>query len=114
MLNKTDLLSAQKLRVEKVNVRELGGDIYIRVMTGQELDKYYEETISLVDGQVVATQENKMAKLLVKCICDESGNRLFADNEIAQLGNVSSTVLVPLYEAAMRLNNMSGDASKNL
>lgn len=114
MLDKNSLMAAQKLRVEKVAVQELDGNICIRVMTGRELDKYYEETISLIDGQVVPVQENKMAKLLVKCICDENGNRLFSDDETDKLGSISSLVLVPLYDAAMRLNNMTGDASKNL
>lgn len=54
-------------------------------------------------------------ELLVLCIVDDQGTRLFADNEVALLGSMDSKIISKLYEAARKLTGMDddGEVAKN-
>jgi hypothetical protein len=109
LLDKAALLAAaaQKLPIEKVDVPELGGHVFIRGMSGTERDGW--ET-SLVTGrgknQRINT-ENVRAKLLVRVLCDEHGTRLFDNGDAVALGGLRVDVLTSLYEVAQRLSGVS-------
>jgi len=57
------------------------------------------------------------AKLVAKCLCDEKGERLFAETDIPQLGEKSAAVLDRLFSECMKLNRFSkedvDDLAKN-
>jgi hypothetical protein len=113
MLNKSDILSPRKPAMESIDVPDWGGKVNIRVMSGADLDQYYSESYTLVDGEVKANQVNCTARLLVKCICDEDGKRLLEDADAEALGQQGAAILEQLKEVAKRLNKMGGDVEKN-
>lgn len=51
-------------------------------------------------------------ELLVVCMVDDAGVRLFADNETALLGGMDSKVIGKLYDAARKLTGMDSDSDE--
>ena len=107
-LSKSQIISANDLKhAEHDMTREWGGTVYIRTLTGSERDQFEE-----------AYSEQKMknfrARFLVLAICDEKGERLFEDNEIAMLGKKSSTSINKAFEAAWKHNAFTNEAVESL
>jgi hypothetical protein len=97
------ILAANDVRVEKMPVPEWGLDVYVRTISGTEREEF-EESYS----------EKKMkafrVRFLVLTLCDESGERLFADKDVAALGSKSSVVINRLFEKAWGINALSSVA----
>lgn len=100
-VTRESFLAKRPPKVEMVQVPDYG-DVYIRVMSGTERD-HYEWQVWRGEN---ASEANIRAKLLVKCICDEKGERLFRDEDVSKLGEVEAPVLVKLNIDALRINKM--------
>lgn len=99
-LTAEQILAADDLGLVKVNVPEWGGDVFIRVMTVGELDAYQQEWAANKQTGV----DNFRAKFLARCLCDESGTRLFSDDEILKLASKSAKVVSRLFDKAAQHN----------
>lgn len=105
-LDKTTILNAVDSKLEKVDVPEWGGEVYLRTLTGTERDRF--EASCLVGGKFGPQgMQNIRARLMVLCICDAEGKRLFDDKDAIELGAKSAAVLDRLFAAAQRLNGLS-------
>jgi hypothetical protein len=102
-LDRKSILAADDVRKEKTAVPEWGGDVFLRVLTGTDRDRF-EESYS----------EQKMKafriRFLLLALCDEAGQRLFADDEGDVLGKKSSVVINRLFEAGWKLNAFTQEA----
>jgi len=102
-LDRKSILAADDVRKEKIAVPEWGGDVFLRVLTGTDRDRF-EETYS----------EQKMKafriRFLLLALCDEAGKRLFGDDESEILGDKSSVVINRLFEAGWKLNAFTQEA----
>lgn len=109
LLDKAALLKAasQSLPIEKVDVPELGGFVYVRGMSGTERDGWETSLIVRKGKNQSINTENVRAKLLVRVLCDESGTRLFDNGDAVALGGLRVDVLTSLYEVAQRLSGVS-------
>ena len=96
-LSKAAILSARDTRVEKFEVKEWGGDVFIRTLSGTERDAFEE---SFLEDRKRPIRE----RFLVLTLCDEGGNRLFTDEEIAELGKKNSTILNRIFDKAWAIN----------
>lgn len=92
--------------IEKVAVPEWGGDVYVKVMTGAERDRW-----ELTQSQILKDPVNLniRASLCAVTLCDEKGNRLFSDFQIDELGNKSAIVLDRIFDVARKLNKLTND-----
>lgn len=99
-LTAEQILAADDLGLVKVNVKEWGGDVFIRVMTVGELDGYQQEWAANKQTGV----DNFRSKFLARCLCDEQGNRLFSDEQIAKLAGKSAKVVSKLFDKAAAHN----------
>ncbi|MEH0442441.1 MULTISPECIES: hypothetical protein [unclassified Streptomyces] len=113
-LTSSQILEADDTQVKPVDVPEWGGEVLVRGLTGIERDAY-EAGIQQIrpkpDGsrEVVFNRDNARAKLLVKCLVDDSGTRLFKDTDAPALGKKAGAVIDRLYDVAAELSGM-GDA----
>lgn len=96
-LNKQTILSMNKPRMRLVNVPQWGGDVYLRSMTGEQRDRFEEASRG---GKV---SEIKLT-ILAYSLCDEHGNRLFADAELDLLNQLDGGTLAELAVQAGELN----------
>lgn len=105
VLNRESILAADDVRRELVEVPEWGGSVYV-------------STISAAAGLTIindADEENGrvvmgVGLLLARAIVDEEGNRIFTPEDIPALMEKSRRAIDRVTEAALRLNNFSGQA----
>ena len=91
------------------------GTVRIRGLTAAERDAY-EQTLVEVgpDGRatVKAAQRNVRASLVVRCLVDDAGERMFADEDTEALGEIDGSVIDKLWDVARRLSGMSTEAEE--
>ncbi|MGA1619447.1 MAG: hypothetical protein ACO37F_13185 [Pirellulales bacterium] len=86
-----------------LKVTVAGLDVYIRCISIRERD-VWEQTAAHVRDRTV---DHLRSTYLAFVLCDESGQRLYGDDEIAEVGKLSSAVLGPLFDKALAYNRMS-------
>lgn len=111
-LSKADILGADDIRVELVEVPEWGGTVGVRVMSGADRDAYeiaiYETRKAGKDNQ------NVRAQLVAMTAVDESGARLFGVADIRALGAKSAAALDRVFAVAQRINRLRAEDMKEL
>lgn len=111
LLRKSDILGASDLPTREVAVPEWGGEVLVRGLTGQQRDAF-EMKMASAQKAGNAHDVDFRASLVVRCIVDESGERLFTDKEVAQLGRKSGSALDRVFDVVRELSGMSKAASK--
>lgn len=116
MLSRDAILAADDLEKELVAVPEWGGDVWVRCMTGTERDEWEASVVQMDNkGQnPKADLRNIRAKLVVRCVIDEAGVRLFGEDDTVALGAKSAAALDRLYAVAARLSKISKEDEKEL
>jgi hypothetical protein len=109
LLDRKAILGASDLVIEKVEVPEWGGYVYVRSLSGMERDAFEGSLVSK-DGKNTVKFDNIRAKLVCKTACDETGKRLFTDADVAELTRKSASALQRLFETAQRLSGISDTA----
>lgn len=103
-------LTALKSRVEKV---EVGGDyVFIRSMSVAERDTWEQLLLKSREGGKVS--DKFRASLLVRCICDENGKRLFEDSDIDCVANLPADDGDRLYDVGARLAGITKEAVEEI
>lgn len=110
------ILALQDLQTQRVDVPEWGQSLTVRTLTAAELDDYEASIIVGGDGDSRAKPSlaNVRAKLVVRCVVDDGGNRVFADGDAAELGKKSSKAIDRLYAVAAKLNGRTPGDVKEL
>jgi len=114
MVSKKDILDCQDIVTETVFVKEWGGEVRIKTLTGTEKDAWES---SLVDDKKRDTKSalaNIRAKLCSYSLVDEAGNRMFGDTEVARLGEKSSKALDRIFDKARKLSGIGKDDVEEL
>ncbi|OII61214.1 hypothetical protein BJP40_06720 [Streptomyces sp. CC53] len=110
LLSKEELLKNGKtLPTKVIEVPEWGGEVTIRCLTGAERDRY-EASLARLDrktGAMVPNLVNSRARLVAMSIVDETGKRMFSDDDILELGGTSSIALTRVWVAACQLSGIS-------
>lgn len=100
------ILETQDKRVTKVHVPEWGIDVYLMPMSVGDRDAWENEWL---ERQNKGGVSNFRSKFLVKCLCDESGRKLFTDADVEKLAAKSSSVVCRLFELARKENALTQD-----
>jgi len=104
MLSKEGLLAAQ---LEKEKVEILGNFVWVRGMTGTERDQWEQSVLYHQKKSKTESYDQFRASLVARTVCDESGNRLFTDDEIAKVGALPCAIVDKLYSVGARLSAVS-------
>jgi hypothetical protein len=111
-LSRDQIKSVEDLKatLERVEVPEWGGDVYVGAMTGAERDAFERHIAT-------AKFENSRAFVAVLCCRDEDGKGLFQPDDIKWLGEKSAEALDRVVIVAARINKLFSkdilDAVKN-
>ncbi len=94
---------------EVVPVPEFGPgiELILQGMSGTERDAWEKSLVIGRGKRRDVNTENVRAKLVVRCLVDEHGSRIFSDGEAIVIGTWRVDVLNRLYEIAQRLNGVS-------
>ncbi|OYD65956.1 UNVERIFIED_ORG: hypothetical protein BDU10_8607 [Burkholderia sp. CF145] len=115
ILTKSDILAADDLKTETVDVPEWGGAVIVRMMTGTQRDAYEASLMKRDgDGKYRVDTVNMRTKLLVHTVVDEAGRSLFdGDADVLELAGKSSAAIERLFTVAQRLNGLAADSVEN-
>lgn len=107
-LTAEDIEAFDDRKVVKVKVPEWGGrTVYLKTMTGRERDSWEMGCIDPDTGRLNTKRSDFRAALVVRCLCDQSGKRLFTDSQSEVLGRKNAKAIDRLFETAQSLNKIS-------
>ena len=111
MLGKDDILGKVNLKTEDVDVPEWGGSVRVRELSAEERDSYENELLVVrQEGRkttVTPNLRNAKAKIVVRAVIDEEGNRLFEDKDVDRLGKLSAQAIDRVAEVVSRLSGLT-------
>lgn len=111
------ILQADDLKRKTVNVPEWGGDVVVRELTGTERDSYEAQQTVRKGDRVEPNPIGFRARLVVRALVDENGNRLFKDTDAPKLSEKNGAVLDRLWDEIALLSGLVAtaveDAEKN-
>ena len=103
------ILDAKDSKTEKIEVPEWGVTVNVTTMSGVDRDSFEGEMHALKGGL-----DNLRSRLVVRCLCDDEGKRIFDDSDAVELGKKSGVVLCRLFDIARKLNPLSEDDVEKL
>jgi hypothetical protein len=117
LLTKAQILEAQDLQVEDVEVPEWGGTVRVQGMSGAERNRLEQSWAGMSkNGGELSEQAwgNIYARLTAICAVDEQGERLFTSKDVEALGQKSALALQRVALAAMRVSGLSQEAVEDI
>lgn len=117
LLTKDQILAAgNRKRTIDVPVKEWGGTVRLQELSASDRDMWESEQITLdPDGTNARfNPKHSRARLVVRCIVDDTGRRMFSDDEVASIGSLSAASIQKLFNAARKLNAISAEDIKEL
>ncbi len=111
VMKKEDILQHTALKRELVDVPEWEGQVWVQELPASARDDYEQSltrTIGSGRNATIKTNfKNHKAKFCAQCIVDETGERIFGDADIEQLGKLGSAAINRVFEVGQRLSGMS-------
>lgn len=105
-------LLALKIPTATVKVAGIDGLVSLRGLSASDRDLWEQEVFSQRD--IKKGVKNIRASLVVRCLTDEAGVRLFTDAEIAEVGAMPANVIDKLYEHCQRLSGLGAKDAEEL
>jgi hypothetical protein len=116
LLGRDDILRADDLRTEEVDVPEWGGAVRVKALTGAERDRY-EASIAgdRSKGKDKGLRlENARARMVALCVVDAAGKAIFEPADVPHLGRKSAAALDRVFDVALRLAGMRDEDVEEL
>ena len=114
-LTRDQIFAIDDIKIEKVNIPEWGGEVWVKGFTGAERDAFEISIMEFREGKKPKlVLENMRAKLCAMTVCDEKGNRIFKDEDIPALGKKSAKALSLIFDKAQELNGLSDEDVEKL
>jgi len=115
-LTKEQILDADDLVTEIVEVPEWGGSVIVRGMTGAERDNF-EASVITTNGRSGGrmNMQNVRAKLVSLTVVNEDGKRLFTGPaDVKKLGKKSAQALNRVFNVAQDLSGITSEDVEEL
>lgn len=117
-LTAADILAADDLQAERVEVPEWGGHIYIRPMNGNERDAFEVGVVAdreraKATGEEMDFMTGLRARTVALHACDEQGDLLFTLEQVEALGQKNAAALDRVFEKCRRMSGITdGDVEE--
>lgn len=113
-LNRDDILGVKDIEIEKVDVPEWHGSVFVKGMSGTERDRFEASIVEQRGKNAKVSMLNIRAKLAAESICDEDGEKLFSVEDVVDLGKKSASALQRIFDVAQRLSGITDDDVEEL
>jgi hypothetical protein len=108
VLTREDILGGDDRPMERVNIPEWAGAVFVRGMTSADRDSFEAETLEDRGHAGIAVKYQDMrAKLAVRCLVDAKGDRIFTNEEYAVLSTRAAAALDRIFAVAMRASKIT-------
>lgn len=118
LLTREQILEAQDIKTETVEVPEWGGDVKVKAMTGTERDAFEGSLLKGKGKNTTVNMQNVRAKLVAHSVVNGNNERLFTDQDVVRLGQKSAAALDRVFSVAQRLSGITDqdveELAKNL
>ncbi|MFQ5625041.1 MAG: hypothetical protein ACE5FM_00095 [Methyloligellaceae bacterium] len=111
MVTKSSILESAILDAEPIVVPEWGGEVLVKALSAAEFDSFLSD-VRDTKGEI--TQKGLVVKLLLLCLCDDSGNALFVAEDEPALARQPMKRLMPVFELAQRQNGINEEETEAL
>lgn len=96
------IMAANDLPLDKVNVPEWNCDVYIKSLSGRERLQ--------LEADIKRDEDNALFRVVCLCMCDQKGERLFSyPDEVDLLKGKSVKVVQRLFKQALKMNAMRSE-----
>lgn len=114
LLSREQILEANDLTFEDVDVPEWGGAVRVMALTGWERDKFESAMVTGRGKNRTTNMDNLRAKMAAAALVDEAGARLFTESDVRVLGKKSAAALDRVFDVARRLSGLTQEDSEEL
>ncbi|WP_010323038.1 hypothetical protein [Marinobacterium stanieri] len=111
LLTRDQILAADDIKSEVVEVPEWGGSVRVATMSGQVRDRF---EATCIEAGEESSMENVRAKMVAFSIVDEQGELVFSVEHIQALGGKSSKALDRVFDVSQRLSKITADEVEEL
>ena len=114
-LNRDQILAQKNFGIKEIDVPGLGGSVCIRKWSGKDRAKFLQASISIDGGNVDVKYEkifDNMSLVVALSLCDETGTRMFNDDEIELINELNSDAIQSIYQKSLELNSLIQDSLK--
>ncbi len=102
-LSRDQILGAVDFNFVDVEVPQWGGSVRLRGLSAAERDEF-EASLGVSQDLV-----NMRARLVVNCLVDENGDKLFKSTEAKELGKKNGQVINMLFDEVRKLSGMADE-----
>lgn len=112
------VMGAKDIRTETVEVPEWDctgtNALTVRALSGAQRDEFEKSCMVRAGKRTDFNISNMRAKLVAMCIVDESGERVFSEEDAKWLGQKSAAALQRVYDVAARLSRITEEDAEEL
>lgn len=112
-LSRDEILQADDLPIEVVDVPEWKGTVHLRALSGTERDEFEQLCQDRKSAKHFDIRGVKI-RLVVLSLCDEAGKCLFGESDISKLQAKSAAAIDILFDIAQRLSGLKDEDVKEL
>ena len=114
-LSARDILRADDMTRERVEVPEWGGFVWVSMMTAEGKDLYESLLFDFIDGKPKPREGGSIrAKLVAATVTDDDGTLLFTADQVDELAKKSAAAIDRVFKVASRLNAVDEADEKEL
>ena len=113
-LTAAEILGAQDIIEELLEVPEWKGTVRVRGLTGRERDAYEASLLDQRGRNTKANLINARTKLVVLSVRNADGSRMFTESQISELSAKSASPLDRIWKKARDLSGMSDEDVEEL
>ena len=115
-VTRDDILKADDLPSEAIDIPQWGGSVTVRTMTGTDRDEFHRviQKRRGSDDDDLMDMRGLKAMLLQRTITNGNGELMFKVSDLAALGAKSPVAIDLVYDLAARLNGLSAEDVEEL
>jgi hypothetical protein len=96
-LTREQILAADDLRAEIVDVPEWGGEVRLVALSFGAAAGMFKKEVEGVDPRL---------RLIAACVVDDDGAPIFSEEDLGELGSKNAEVIARLWKRAVELNGL--------
>ncbi len=114
LLTRDEILGADDIKTEIIEVPEWGGEVKVKALTGAQRDRFEQNSVEGKGKDTKVNLTNIRARLVAASVVDDNNKPIFQDSDVKQLGAKSAVALNRVFEVAQRLSGLTEEDVKEL
>lgn len=112
-ITRDDIQNVDDMQMQEVPVPEWKGSVWVKSLPSGEVDAYHASMMdkeSHADKKKLATHK---AGLLVRCLYNEVGEKLFNNGDVELLASKNAKVIGRLYKVAAEMSGLTPESAED-